>query len=94
MRSVITQIYEGDGCPRERSAVCIAGFQNIKNVAVQAHDAFEEKLCRTMKMEFDEYLSKESDVSSYHIEQAFTDGFRLGAQLMIEVLEGDKFETL
>lgn len=27
-----------------------------------------------MKQELDEYLSKESDVTSYHTEQAFTDG--------------------
>ncbi|OPX42258.1 hypothetical protein CLHUN_39090 [Ruminiclostridium hungatei] len=45
-----------------------------------------------MKAELDEYLSKESDVTAYHMEQAFSDGFRLGAQLMLEVLEVGKHD--
>lgn len=90
MQSVIKQIYSGDLCPAERSKVCIAEFYTAKNAAVQAHDAFEEKLCQSMKEELDEYLSKESDVTAYHMEQVFSDGFRLGAQLMLEVLEVGK----
>ena len=90
MQSVIKQIYSGELCPTERSNVCITEFYTAKNVAVLAHDAFEEKLCQAMKEELDEYLSKESDVTAYHMEQAFSDGFRLGAQLMLEVLEVGK----
>lgn len=87
MQSVIKQIYSGELCPAERSKVCIAEFCTAKNAAVLAHDAFEEKLCQSMKEELDEYLSKESDVTAYHMEQAFSYGFRLGAQLILEVLE-------
>lgn len=90
MQSVIKQIYSGDLCSAERSKVCITEFYTAKNAAVKAHDAFEEKLSQSMKGELDEYLSKESDVTAYHMEQAFLDGFRLGAQLMLEVLEVGK----
>lgn len=90
MQRVIKQIYSGELCPAERSKVCIAEFYTAKNAAVQSYDAFEEKLCQSMKEELDEYLSKESDVTAYHMEQAFSDGFRLGAQLMLEVLEVGK----
>lgn len=90
MQSVIEQIYSGELCPAERSKVCITEFYTVKNAAVQAHDDFEEKLCQSMKEKLDKYLSKESDVTAYHMEQAFSDGFRLGAQLMLEVLEVGK----
>ncbi len=90
MQSVIKQIYSGELCPTERSKVCIAEFYTARNAALQTHNAFEEKLSQSMKEELDEYLSKELDVTAYHMEQAFTNGFRLGAQLMLEVLEVGK----
>lgn len=87
MKSIIKQIYNGDLCISERTTACVSEFRTARDIAVQAHDTFEDKLCQPMKQEFDEYLSKESDVSAYHIEQAFTDGFKVGAQMMLEILE-------
>lgn len=87
MRSIIKQIYNGDLCLSERTTACVSEFRTARDIAVQAHDVFEDKLCLSMKQEFDEYLSKESDVTSYHIEQAFVDGFKVGTQLMLEILE-------
>lgn len=90
MKSVIKQLYNGDLCLSERTTTCVSEFRTARDIAVQAHDAFEDKLCQPMKQELDEYLSKESDVTSYHTEQAFVDGFKVGAQLMIEILEVGK----
>lgn len=90
MKSVIGQIYVGDLCPSERTISCVSEFRTARDVAVQAHDSFEDKLCQPMKQELDEYLSKESDVTAYHIEQAFADGFKVGAQMILEVLEMDR----
>ena len=87
MKSIIRQIYGGDLCLSERTVACISEFRTARDIAVQAHDSFEDKLCQPMKQEFDEYLSKESDVTAYHIEQAFADGFKVGAQMILEVLE-------
>lgn len=58
MQSVIKQIYSGELCPAERSKVCIAEFYTAKNAAVQAHDAFQEKLSQSMKEKLDEYLPR------------------------------------
>lgn len=90
MKSIIKQIYSGDLYLSERVEACVSEFRAVRDVAVQAHNAFEDKLCQPMKQEFDEYLSKESDVTAYHIEQAFTDGFKVGAQMMLEILEVGK----
>lgn len=87
MKSIIKQLYNGDLCLSERTTVCVSEFRTARDIAVQAHNAFEDKLCPSMKQELDEYLSKESDVTSYHTEQAFVDGFKVGAQLMLEILE-------
>lgn len=90
MQGVIEQIYDGELCPSERPQRRTKAFHAMRETAISAHDTFEEKLCQPMKEELDEYLSKESDVNAYHTKQAFVDGFRLGAQLMLEILEAGK----
>ncbi|WP_413927234.1 DUF6809 family protein [Clostridioides sp. ES-S-0123-01] len=40
-----------------------------------------------MKAELDEFLSKDSDATSMYATQSFIDGFKLGAKLMLEILE-------
>lgn len=90
MQSIIAHIYGGELCPGERSKINVAKFYEEKKIAVEAHNEFEEKLSEAMKKEFDEYLSKEFCLTAYHTEQAFVDGFRMGARLMLEVLEVDK----
>lgn len=87
MRSIIQQIYNGDLHLNERTTACVSEFRAVRDIAVQAHDAFEDKLCQSMKQELDEFLSKESDITAYHTEQAFIDGFKVGAQMMLEILE-------
>lgn len=90
MKSVIKALYNGDLAFGERTATCVSEFRTARDIAVQAHDTFEDKLCQPMKQELDEYLSKESDVAAYHTEQAFVDGFKVGAQMMLEILEVGK----
>lgn len=90
MKSVIKGLYNGDLCLSERTAACVSEFRTARDIAVHAHDTFEDKLCQPMKQEFDEYLSKESDVESYHTEQAFVEGFKVGAHMMLEILEVGK----
>ncbi|MGI5984664.1 MAG: hypothetical protein GXY01_02140 [Clostridiales bacterium] len=90
MQKILEQIYNGELCPSERSEVCVEKFRTAKKAAVQAHDEFERKLTPEMKAELDSFLSSESDVTAYHIEQAFVDGFRLGAKLILEILEVGK----
>lgn len=90
MQSMIAQIYDGELCPSERSKISVAKFHEEKKIAVKAHNEFEEKLSEAMKKEFDEYLSKEFCLTTYHTEQAFVDGFKMGAQMMLEILEVGK----
>lgn len=49
MKSIIKQIYNDDLCISERAKACISEFRTARDIAVQAHDAFEDKLCQPMK---------------------------------------------
>lgn len=87
MQRILEQIFNGDIYPSEQTKIKLAGYQEARKIAIQAHDAFEGKLCQTMKEELDDWFSKEADVSGYYSTQTFIDGFKLGARLMLEILE-------
>jgi hypothetical protein len=40
-------------------------FYEEKDIAVKAHNEFEDKLSESMKREFDEYLAKEFCLTAY-----------------------------
>ncbi|MDR1498734.1 MAG: hypothetical protein LBS34_00395 [Rickettsiales bacterium] len=42
---------------------------------MKARNEFEEKLSESMKTEFNEYLTKEFCLTTYHTDQAFVDDF-------------------
>lgn len=90
MQSILEQLFNGDIYPSEQIKIKLAGYQEARKVAIQAHDAFEEKLSQQMKQELDEWFSKEADVSGYYSTQTFMDGFKLGARLMLEIMEVGK----
>lgn len=89
MQKIIEQLYGGESFLNEHQNVKIAGYKEAKNIAFEAHEVFESKLSQAMKVELDEFLSKQADVDSFEQTQTFIDGFKLGARLMSEILGED-----
>lgn len=89
MQKIIEMLYDGEIFPNEQLKVRIAGYKEARDIAFEAHEVFEDKLCQAMKDELDEFLSKESEVTSIVQTQIFIDGFKLGARLMSEILGED-----
>lgn len=90
MQRILEQLFNGEIYPSERIVVSTPEYKEAQRVAIQAHDAFEKKLCDAMRKELDEVYSKDSTVRSFYDEQYFVEGFRLGARLMLEILEVGK----
>lgn len=89
MQKIIEQLYDGESFLNERLNVKIAGYKEAKDIAFEAHEVFEDKLNQAMKIELDEFLSKQADVTSFEQTQTFIDGFKLGARIMSEILGED-----
>lgn len=89
MQKIIEMLYDGEIFPNEQLKVRIAGYKEAKEIAFEAHEIFESKLCQAMKDELDEFLSKQFDVTGIEQTQIFIDGFKLGARLMSEILGED-----
>lgn len=62
MQRTMEQLYDGEIFPNEQLKVWIAGNKEAKDIAFEAHEIFEGKLCQAMKDELDEFLSKNSEV--------------------------------
>ena len=86
MQKLLEQLFNGEIYPSERIVVSTPEYKAAQRTAIQAHGDFEEKLCDAMRKELDEVYSKDSAVHSFYDEQYFVEGFRLGAQLMLEIL--------
>lgn len=87
MQNILEQLFNGELYPGENVKVTLDGYQDAKKEAMQAYNKFVEKLCPEMKKEMDEWFSKESDASAFHDTQIFIDGFKLGARMMLEIME-------
>lgn len=90
MQQLLEQLYNGEIYPNEQHKIRVNGYKEAKNVAFEAHEAFEEKLCQPMKEELDDFIGKQMEVSCLEDTQAFIDGFRLGAKLILEIVMEDK----
>lgn len=90
MQKLLDQLFNGEIYPSERIVVSTPEYKDAQRAAIQAHEDFEEKLCDTMRKELDEVYSKDSSVRSFYDEKYFVEGFRLGARLMLEILEVGK----
>lgn len=87
MQRILEQLFNGEICPNERTRISSGEYETVRNTAIQAHDVFEDKLSAELKKELDEVFSKDSAVNSLYNVQYFADGFKLGARLMLEILE-------
>lgn len=90
MQELLEQLYNGEIYPNEQNKVRVNGYKEAKATAFEAHEAFEEKLCQPMKEELDDFMVKHLEVSCLKDTQAFIDGFKLGAKLMLEIVLEDK----
>lgn len=90
MQKTIEQIYNGEIYPSEQMHVRMEGYEEARQIAVQSHNEFEEKLGKAMKDELDEMIAKHLDASCFEETQTFVNGFKLGAKLMAEIFWEDK----
>lgn len=90
MQKILEQLYDGEIYPNEQPNIRVKGYKEIKDAAFQAYEAFEDKLCKPMKDELDEFMGKHMEMSCIEDKQSFIDGFKLGARLMIEIMTEEK----
>lgn len=85
MERILEQLYTGDLCPADNSVVENPDYQRLCRANLEEMDRFANLLTEERREAFDTVMDHYLEVSFMEKTQAFTDGFRLGAQVMCEV---------
>lgn len=85
MTDILNKLYHGEIYPAEQFEPILENYkQKLKNHREQKKD-FIGSLSDSMKNEFNEIMDETIDISAMEMAQVFSDGFRLGALMMVEI---------
>lgn len=88
MNKTLQALYNGEIFPAEQYRPMIE--ENVLRKKHQQHyEDFIQKLNNPLEKEFENIMNEQIDILSLEFSQAFTDGFRLGAKIIIEIYESE-----
>lgn len=86
MKSILSQLYEGEIAPMENFQPTLEKYQKKWQESL-AHDSkFVDKLDESMRKEFEILMDEHFDLFPLEMSQVFADGFKLGVRMMCETL--------
>lgn len=94
MSTLLQQLYNGEIFPAEQYRPFLEEYRVKRKKHLENYDSFIQKLGSPLDKEFIKIMDEQLDTLPLDFYQMFSDGFKLGAKMMIEVLDGeDKKET-
>lgn len=91
MDDILKQLYNGEIYPEEQYHPILEEHKKLQKKQYQKYEDFISKIGSPLDKEFERILDEQFDILSLDFFQMFSDGFRLGARMMIEVFE-DKYQ--
>ncbi|MFB5763978.1 DUF6809 family protein [Paenibacillus medicaginis] len=85
MKTILEALYRGQLHPDEAIVPSHPEYRRLSRQMVVQMEQWRERLGEEAFRELEEYFDLCDSVNSMHVEAAFLHGFRLGANLMIEV---------
>lgn len=92
MKTILQQLYDGNLCPVEHFRPKIEEYQALQRKHYRRYKKFNKKLKKlspTLHEQFVMVIEEQLTEISSETYDAFIDGFKLGAKMMMEVLEND-----
>ncbi len=92
MEKLIYQLYYGGFVPAEHYKPCLQEHKKLKqdqNMEVQDFYKKLDEVDSSLKKPFGRILDSQHEVLSFDIANIFTDGFKMGARLMMEIMSQD-----
>ena len=91
---VLEQLYIGNVRPGERSFKRNSQYSRALNETVKAGDALTESLNEDQKALFEAYMDAQREVNILTDCETFIYGLKLGAKLMLDVLENGEMSEI
>lgn len=86
MKSILEELYRGELYPSDKIVSHHPEFRALSRQRGEQREQWREKLGDEMFQELERYFDLCATVDSLEFEAAFIHGFRLGANMMIEVV--------
>ena len=93
MQNIILEPYQGNISPEEHYRPKLMNIESFCRNVLKKCDSFMEKLPEELHLEFIQIYDERSDTLPFELEETFVDGFRLGAQMMLDVLLGGEMKN-
>lgn len=94
MNTILQQLYYGEICLSEQYSPVLEEYKAMRKRHMENYKGFIEKLGSPLDKEFIKIMDEQFETAPLDFFQMFSDGFKLGAKMMIEVLySGDEKAT-
>lgn len=87
MKKVLQALYNGDICPEDQYQPILDEYKKLREKQYKNYSDFIKKIGSPLDKEFEHILEEQAALLPLDFFQMFSDGFRLGVKMMIEVFE-------
>ncbi|MBP3633806.1 MAG: hypothetical protein J6J43_04440 [Oscillospiraceae bacterium] len=90
MNFILQDLFYGNIAPLDQLCVNTPEYRELRQATLQKYEHFShvlEQLDSKLPPELDVVLEGQADCAAQETEQAFCDGFRLGARIILEILQ-------
>ncbi|MFF2889640.1 DUF6809 family protein [Paenibacillus sp. NPDC057967] len=88
MKSLLEMLYEGELLPFEQISVRGAKYREVCNQIADSMNQWQERLSAEQFRQLEQLLSLRSQIGDMEMSASFIYGFKLGAGLMNEMIDG------
>lgn len=87
MDTILMQLYLGKICPVNQYTPILEEYKELRKKQFAHYESFVKKLESPLDEEFLRIMDEQMDTLPYEFSEMFIEGFRLGARMMLEILE-------
>ena len=87
MDNILEDLYEGRIYPSEQYSPTSEHYKKTREEYQKHYDDFKSKLDDTLAKEFENILDEKCSTISIELSEMFTYGFKIGAKMMMEILQ-------
>lgn len=89
---LLSELYNGNLCPIVKEVVQGSEYQKCMNELAEIEEKFSSQLDAEEKEKLQDFITTQGKLSYINAEERFTQGFRMGAKLILEIMDEDDGE--
>lgn len=89
MSTLLQQLYNGEIFPAEQYRPFLEEYKVMRKKHMENYDSFIQKLDSPLDKEFIEIMDEQLNTLPFDFFEMFSGGFKLGAKMMIEILDSE-----